>query len=119
MPEYLAPGVYIEELPGQRTIEGVSTSVAGFVGMTERGPIEGPPVLCTSFGQFQQQFGGYLQRQTDANGEHGLLPIAIEQFFDNGGQLAFVVRAYKQLGAGPGTVMDTDARALTLSTGVV
>ena len=54
------------------------------VGMTERGPIEGPPVLCTSFGQFQQQFGGYLQRQTDANGEHGLLPIAIEQFFDNG-----------------------------------
>ena len=39
MPEYLAPGVYVEEVStGPRPIEGVSTSTAGFVGETERGP---------------------------------------------------------------------------------
>ncbi len=38
MPEYLAPGVYVEEVnTGPRPIEGVSTSTAGFVGETERG----------------------------------------------------------------------------------
>ena len=39
MPEYLTPGVYIEEFEiGARPIEGVSTSTAGFLGQTERGP---------------------------------------------------------------------------------
>jgi phage tail sheath protein FI len=39
MPEYLSPGVYIEEFEiGARPIEGVSTSTAGFLGETERGP---------------------------------------------------------------------------------
>ena len=41
MPEYLAPGVYIEETSFRaKTIEGVSTSTAGFVGLTERGPTQ-------------------------------------------------------------------------------
>jgi len=35
----LTPGVYIEELEGPKTIEGVSTSTAGFLGPAERGPI--------------------------------------------------------------------------------
>ena len=60
MPENLAPGVYIEERPGQRLIEGVSTSTTAFVGATERGPVQGPPVLVTSLGDFQRTFGGYL-----------------------------------------------------------
>ena len=35
MPEYLAPGVYVEETTfRQKSIEGVSTSTAGFVGPT-------------------------------------------------------------------------------------
>jgi phage tail sheath protein FI len=124
MPEYLAPGVYIEERPGQRTIEGVSTSTAGFVGMTERGPIEGPPILVTSFGEFQRQFGGHLRPRADAGGEHGHLPLAIQQFFDNGGRRAFVSRAYRQRGDATvnntaRTVMETDARRLTLPTGIV
>ena len=47
MPEYLSPGVYIEELPPQlRAIEGVSTSTAGFVGVTQRGPA--PAFPCRS-----------------------------------------------------------------------
>ena len=41
MPEYLSPGVYVEEVAtGPRPIEGVSTSTAGFVGRTERGPTQ-------------------------------------------------------------------------------
>ena len=37
MPEYLAPGVYVEEVErGSKSIEGVSTSTAGFLGETER-----------------------------------------------------------------------------------
>ncbi len=39
MPEYLSPGVYIEEFEiGAKPMEGVSTSTAGFLGETERGP---------------------------------------------------------------------------------
>ncbi len=48
MPEYLSPGVYVEEVDsGPQPIEGVSTSTTGFVGMTMRGPTSGPPVLVT------------------------------------------------------------------------
>ena len=37
MPEYLAPGVYVEETSYRaKSIEGVSTSTAGFVGPTRR-----------------------------------------------------------------------------------
>ena len=55
MPEYLAPGVFIEEIErGPKPIEGVSTSNAGFLGATERGPeyIK----LITSWIEFQRLF---------------------------------------------------------------
>ena len=43
MPEYLSPGVYIEEIDnGPRPIQGVGTSTAGFVGRTERGCVTSP-----------------------------------------------------------------------------
>ena len=46
MPEYLSPGVYVEEIEiGGKPIEGVSTSTAGFLGPAERGPE--PPRLIT------------------------------------------------------------------------
>jgi len=46
MPEYLAPGVYVEEIEiGAKPIEGVSTSTAGFVGMAEKGPIDQPTLI--------------------------------------------------------------------------
>ena len=53
MPEYLSPGVYIEESGiGVKPIEGVSTSTAGFLGETERGPTL--PKLVTSWLDFQR-----------------------------------------------------------------
>ena len=49
MAEYLSPGVYVEEYDNSpRGIEGVGTSTAGFVGLAEKGPIEGAPLLVTS-----------------------------------------------------------------------
>lgn len=91
MPEYLSPGVYVEEIPsGNRPIEGVSTSVAGMVGMTQRGPV-GAPVLVTSFGAFTRQFGAYLDHRVYTLSRDAL-PYAVEGFFANGGTKTYIVR---------------------------
>ena len=59
MPEYLAPGVYVEEVSFRaKSIEGVSTSVAGFIGPTRYGPPEGEPELLTNFADFERIYGG-------------------------------------------------------------
>jgi len=85
MPEYLAPGVYIEELTtGPRPIEGVGTSTAAMLGETERGPET--PWLVTGWLQFQRWFGSYLPP------ERSYLPYAVQGFFDNGGQRLFIGR---------------------------
>ena len=63
MPEYLAPGVYVEEVSFRsKSIEGVSTSTTGFAGMTRYGPVQyagGPrtsePRLITSFTEFERE----------------------------------------------------------------
>ncbi len=61
MPEYLSPGVYVEEKDaGPKPIQGVSTSTSGAVGVTLRGPSEGKPELVTSFADFVRKFGGYI-----------------------------------------------------------
>src|SRR5215211_5137651 len=58
MPEYLAPGVYVEETSFRaKSIEGVSTSTAGFVGPARYGPVDGTPTLVTSFAEFDRIFG--------------------------------------------------------------
>lgn len=83
MPEYLAPGVYVEEIEiGGKPIEGVSTSTAGFLGQTERGPTA--PRLVTSFDQFQRIYGSYI--------EDSYLAYAVDGFFRNGGQRCFIAR---------------------------
>src|SRR5215213_6690368 len=97
MPEYLSPGVYVEEIQlGPKPIEGVSTSTAGMVGVTERGPND-VPVLITSFPEFQRLFGGYLDPRVFVNpgaipSNLAYLPHAVEGFFQNGGQRLYVVR---------------------------
>jgi phage tail sheath protein FI len=85
MPEYLAPGVYVEEVPaGPVPIEGVGTTTTGFVGQTVRGPLV--PQLVTGWPEFQRWYGGLL----DASVSY--LPFAVKGFFDNGGQRAFIAR---------------------------
>src|SRR5947208_4912839 len=94
MPEYLAPGVYVEEIDtGNKPIEGVSTSTAGAVGVTERGPVN-VPILVTSYGEYVRWFGERLTPLDYANGGdlHCFLPHGVEGFFTNGGKRLFVVR---------------------------
>jgi phage tail sheath protein FI len=94
MPEYLSPGVYVEEInTGSQPIEGVSTSTAGIVGVTERGPVN-VPILITSFGEYTRWFGGYLNILDFSNGSgaHCYLPHAVEGFFTNQGKRVYVTR---------------------------
>src|SRR5437867_2445882 len=94
MPEYLSPGVYVEEVDtGSKPIEGVSTSTTGMVGVTERGPVN-VPILVTSYGEYVRWFGERLKPQEYANGDerHCFLPHAVEGFFTNGGKRVYIVR---------------------------
>jgi uncharacterized protein len=113
MPEYLSPGVYIEEVPARlKAIEGVSTSTAGMVGRAERGPVAGfaapfapatgpvlrldeSPTLVTSFGDFARIFGA----PADDPASGGYLAHAARAFFDNGGKRLYVARVV-EAGAG-------------------
>lgn len=110
MPEYLSPGVYVEEQPALEPIEGVSTSTTGFVGMTVRGPVTGPPVLVTSFTDFTRTFGGFIPDSATFH-EYRYLPYAVKGFFDNLGQRAYIVRV-----PGGGKVVATDAAAAISAT---
>jgi phage tail sheath protein FI len=84
MPEYLAPGVFIEEIErGPRPIEGVATSTAAFLGETERGRTR--PRLVTSYNEYRRHFGSAF-----AEGKY--MPYALSGFYDNGGRRAYVCR---------------------------
>lgn len=91
MAEYFTPGVYVEEYDNSpRSIEGVGTSTAGFIGFAEKGPTVGAPSLVTSFKSFTRQFGGFLSQFT--YGEYRYLANSVEQFFINGGTRCYVSR---------------------------
>lgn len=91
MAEYLSPGVYVEEFDsGATPMQGVGTSTAGFVGLAERGPIGGAPVLVASPSDFTRKFGGYLQ--ANEFGQYRFLAYAVHNFFANGGSRAFISR---------------------------
>src|SRR5690348_11956409 len=84
MPEYLHPGVYIEEIErGPRPIEGVPTSTAAFLGEAERGPLT--PRLVTSYKEYQRWFG-------DVFDPIKFLPYTVNGFFENGGKRVYICR---------------------------
>ena len=90
MPEYLSPGVYIEETSFRaKPIQGVSTSTAGFVGAAIKG-VEGTATLVTSLGQFRRRFGEPISPPVNP-GDY--LGHAVKAFFDNGGSRVYIVRA--------------------------
>jgi phage tail sheath protein FI len=109
MPEYLAPGVYVEEIErGPKPIEGVATSTAAFLGETERGTVR--PSLVTSYNEYLRRFGDVFE-----DGKY--MPHAVKAFFDNGGRRVYVTRivgpgaataeatfsGFKATAVGPGT----------------
>jgi phage tail sheath protein FI len=84
MPTYLSPGVYVEEVEaGSRPIEGVGTSVAAFVGLAAKGPVN-EPTLVSNWTQFAEGFGDFV--------ENSYLAHAVYGWFLNGGGNCFVVR---------------------------
>jgi len=111
MPEYLSPGVYVEEVSFRsKSIEGVPTSTTGFAGMTRTGPVFynhgsalGPsqcePRLITSWTEFERVFGGLDSIQvgsSEASAEDHLAYVghAVRAFFDNGGQRVYIARVF-------------------------
>lgn len=84
MAQLLSSKVIIqEEDPRVRSVAGVPTAIAGFVGLAERGPI-GVPTLVTSFEGYVNIFGSYT---TDSD-----MTLAVQGFFQNGGTIAYIVR---------------------------
>src|SRR5438270_1778683 len=85
------PGVHIKEIStGVRTITGVATSIAAFIGRAKRGPIdadEASPVTINSFADFERILGGLWADST--------LGFAVRDFFLNGGMQAVIVRLYR------------------------
>lgn len=114
MPEYLAPGVYVEEVSFRsKSIEAVSTSTTGMAGFARFGPTDHPsagddyePRLVTSFTEFERIYGGVepFAGTGSLAGEQPLLAYSARAFFDNGGQRLYVSRVYESAGGGGGGV---------------
>jgi len=103
------PGVYIEEVPsGVRTISGVATSIALFIGWAPRGRVD-LAVRIASFADYERAFGG-LDLRTP-------LGYAVRQFFDNGGSDAYIVRL-AAAGAAASTVAIDDLTVTANSPGL-
>jgi phage tail sheath protein FI len=89
VPEYLAPGVYVEETSFRsKSIEGVGTSTTAFVGETLKGPFNTTPELLTSFGDFERIYGGL----EDIGSRTNYLAHAVQAYFNNGGSRLYVSR---------------------------
>jgi uncharacterized protein len=100
MPEYLAPGVYVEETSFRsKSIEGVSTTTTGFVGPTRYGPVDIEPGIITSLGEFERVYGdGRQLKFTDKDGNvnemHNYMWHAVRSFFDEGGKRLYISRIF-------------------------
>ena len=110
MPEYLAPGVFVEEVSFRaKSIEGVPTSTTGFAGIAKWGPvcyrdasIQGPltcePRLITSFTEFERVYGSLENIDiVDGASTTPRLPYlahSARAFFENGGKRLYVSRVF-------------------------
>ena len=79
---YKYPGVYVEEVPGAKTITGVSTDIAAFIGIAEFGETN-KPTLITSWSEYQTKFGGFIWNR--------YLAFSVYNFFALGGSQCYVV----------------------------
>jgi len=110
VPEFVTPGVYVEEGRfGPKPIEGVATGATGFGGLTRYGPVPYPagpsvaqPRRLTTFADFERVYGGLavLHTPTDADKRLCYLAHAARAFFLNGGQALYVSRVFVPRGIG-------------------
>jgi hypothetical protein len=104
MPEYLAPGVYVEETSFRaKSIEGVSTTTTGFIGPTRYGPIDIEPDILTSLVEFERTYGGKERLQFVNAFDDSVQEVdnymwhAARAFFEEGGKRLYVTRVFSQL----------------------
>lgn len=96
MPEYLAPGVFVEEVSFRsKSIEGVSTSTTAFVGPTLKGPRTGTPGIITSYPEFERIYGGFENLTFGDKAFTNYMALAVRAFFDNGGKRLYIARTYQ------------------------
>lgn len=97
MPEYLAPGVYVEETPSHgKPIEGVSTTTAGFVGPCRYGPVTEPPEVITSLVEFERSYAGGAKLEF-AEPMDNFLWHGVRAFFEEGGKRLYIARVFRPL----------------------
>ena len=118
MPEYLAPGVYVEETSFRaKSIEGVSTTTTGFVGPTRFGPEDLEPEIVTSLLEFERTYGDREQIEfTDEGKTHNYMWHAVRAFFEEGGKRLYISRVYQAVDPDD-PAKDGYARATMPSTG--
>jgi Bacteriophage tail sheath protein len=100
MPEYLAPGVYVEETSFRaKSIEGVSTTTTGFVGPSRYGPIDIEPDIITSITEFERTYGDRepLQFSPDTDPIDNYLWHGARAFFEEGGKRLYIARVFRPL----------------------
>jgi uncharacterized protein len=107
MPEYLAPGVFVEETSFRaKSIEGVSTTTTGFVGPTRFGPVDLDPEIITSLADFEAIYGGREPLRftlvedgssTPMGPMHNYMWHAVRAFFEEGGKRLYVARVFRPI----------------------
>ncbi|MCU0968214.1 MAG: phage tail sheath subtilisin-like domain-containing protein [Rubrivivax sp.] len=102
MPEYLAPGVFVEEVSFRaKSIEGVSTTTTGFIGATRFGPVTMDPDILTSLQDFERLYDPFDEGAAlafdDAPGAPNHLWHAARAFFTEGGKRLYVSRVFHRL----------------------
>ena len=100
MPEYLAPGVYVEETSFRsKSIEGVSTTTTGFIGPCRYGPVDIEPDILTSLADFESIYGDRqkLEFKHRAQEIDNYLWHAVRAFFQEGGKRLYVVRVFRPM----------------------
>ena len=103
MPEYLAPGVYVEEVSYRaKSIEGVSTTTTGFVGPARYGPVDLEPDVITSLGEFERVYGDRQKLQFGRDKMDNYLWHAARAFFQEGGRRLYVSRVFKRSASSDG-----------------
>lgn len=113
MPEYLAPGVFIEEVSYRsKSIEGVGTTTTGFIGPTRYGPIDLEPDVITSLGEYERVYGDRQQLSfgnADDNSKqkiHNYMWHAVRAFFEEGGKRLYVSRTFRPVTDEDGEILD-------------
>jgi uncharacterized protein len=105
VPEYLAPGVFVEEVSFRsKSIEGVATTTTGFIGPTRYGPLGIEPEVITSLVEYERTFGDgqplVFHQDTTSSPPPPLRPMhnymwhAARTFFEQGGKRLYVIRTF-------------------------